>query len=358
MDLSFVIVSFNTRDVLLDCLASIRRHPPLADYETIVVDNYSQDGTVEAVRRDFPEARLIGNSRNLGFAAANNQGIVASHGRYILLLNSDTLVQDRAISRMVEHMDEHPDAGLLGCQLVNRDGSPQMSAFMALNLFTLFVQALALNKPITRRILNGIARALPSRRVPSGVLQGYAAWFGGRQAVQPAGGYELGGDYFLCGACLLIRRACLQQVGLLDENFFMYAEDADLSVRVRRAGWKLRFCPDALVIHLMGASAGPHYRDTSFEAQRSTLYFFYKQRGRLVFLLAKAFRMLGLLRRLLLGLVLFRSKKELLGTLKVLRSVGRVWSFPPPKENPLMEIALADQRNLEGYLTAPEWPGV
>lgn len=333
--LSIIISSRNVRALLLDCLRSIQRCPPTCSYEVIVVDNVSTDGTVAAVSSEFPEVLLLVNEKDLGFAGANNRGLGHAAGDYLLLLNSDTIVKAGALDRLVDCMERHSEIGLLGPQLLNKDESLQMSFGVVPNLFTLFVQSLGLRKLLPRSLLKACVGRIPLWLVPTRTLRNYFAWFRRGTPLHSVEGVNLDGSCYLTGACLLIRRLCLTRIGLLDENFFMYAEDADYSLRAHRAGWKVRFLPDAQITHLLGGSTGPDYREASLEAQRSVLYFFYKNRGRVVFYMAKSLRMLGVLRRLIVASMRFRGWREFVKTWELLWSLAKVRSFPPPKENPL-----------------------
>jgi GT2 family glycosyltransferase len=228
-DLSVVVVSFNTRALLADCLTSVfaSRGPVL---DVWVVDNASSDGSVEMVSRDFPVAKLIANAENLGFARANNQAIERATGRYVLLLNSDTRVLDDALARLVAFLDQHPEAGACGPQLLNADASLQRSgrAFPGLG-----AAALAL-VPLPGALRTALAS--PSERRDHGAIASVDD---------------------LTGAALCVRRAALDQVGALDPGFFFFGEDVDLCWRLAHAGWARYYVPEARVVHLL---AGSHAR--------------------------------------------------------------------------------------------------
>lgn len=245
-DLSICIVAFNVRADLEECLRSIRRARPEIDCELLVVDNRSRDGTGEMVESGFPEATLIPNDRNRGFAAASNQAIRAARGRYLLLLNPDTLVPAGALEEMVDFLDRRPAAGGGGPRLLNPDGSlqPSVRAFptipSALGQFTILGDL-------------GLFRRARNRYLQTGFDYG-------RPAVvdQPM------------GAALFLRRAALEEVGLLDEGFFLYFEEVDLCRRLTRAGRPLWFNPAAEIVHRGGASTGQ-------EGGRALFYFFQSQ---------------------------------------------------------------------------------
>lgn len=231
MDLSICIVNWNTREDLARCLESIRENAGRLAYEVLVIDNGSSDGSPTLVRTRFPEVRLLANDTNRGFAAANNQGLRLARGRYVLLLNPDTEVHPRALERLVRFLDRRPDAGLVGCRIVNPDGSLQYSCRTFPTLGAILFRGTLLGRlwpgnPYTREYL----------------MQDWPhdmAW--------PVD--------WVSGACLAVRREVLEQVGLLDERFFMYCEDMDLARRARDAGWQVYYFPEAVVTHAIGRSS-------------------------------------------------------------------------------------------------------
>jgi hypothetical protein len=274
MKLSIVIVSWNTRDLLIQCLQSVQENieafEPRA-VETIVVDNASTDGTVQAIREQFPWVQIIDNGVNVGFAQANNQAIRASTGEYVLLLNPDTLLLDNALITLVDWMDKHPQLGAAGAQLLNADGSLQTSCYRLptlgrelwhlLELDTLYPLAFyEMRKwPIDR-----------TQRVD--VVQ---------------------------GACLLVRRRTLDQVGLLAEEYFMYSEEVDLCHRILKAGWAIEWVPQAQVIHFGGKSTEQIPDKMFLHLYQSKLLYFEKNHGWLAKQTYKAILLLAALLRLL-----------------------------------------------------------
>ncbi|MCL4535441.1 MAG: glycosyltransferase family 2 protein [Bacteroidetes bacterium] len=236
LDLSVVVVSYNTLALLRECLASATRSlaMPLPDGrqlkgEVFVVDNASQDGSAEMVRAEFPQARLIANDANRGFAAANNQALAQARGRYYLLLNPDTLALDDALPRLVEFMDGCPSAGAAGGQLLNSDGSRQHSAFRFPNLWMSFFDFFPINHRLANSRLNG--------RYPRSCYQ------------RP---FQI--DHPL-GACLIVRREAAEQIGPLDEQFFMYCEEIDWCMRLKLAGWQVWYTPEARIVHHVAQSS-------------------------------------------------------------------------------------------------------
>lgn len=240
-DLAIVIVNWNTRQLLLDCLAALPAATVGLSVETWVVDNGSSDGSVAAVREHFPTTIVIANEGNLGFAAANNQAIRSSRSRQVLLLNSDTLPAPGSLTAMVRFLDAHPRVGIVGPRLLNGDGSEQLS-------YAAF--------PTLRSELLG--RNLRERRPFA--AEAYAVdWVG--------------------GACFLISRAATEAVGLLDEAYFMYTEEADWCYRVRAAGWEVCYLPGAEVVHLGGQSSRMASTRMKAELYKSKLRFFGKHYG-------------------------------------------------------------------------------
>jgi GT2 family glycosyltransferase len=228
-DVSVVVVSYNTRELLAQCLSSIIAQTPDLGLEVIVVDNASVDGSPELVRHEFEKIRLIANGANVGLARANNQGIRAASGRYVLLLNPDTVILDRAIEQMVHFMDAHPEAGICGPRLVYPDGADQRSTYPFPSLSGAPWQFLGLYS-----------------RYPTLGRWLAPEWIDFRPAITREVGW--------CGgACLMIARARLGSVGLSDENFF-YADDVDLCRRTWQSGWRVYYFAEARVVHFEGAS--------------------------------------------------------------------------------------------------------
>ena len=254
--LTIVIVSWNTRELLLDALATV--FPlDLVRGEVIVVDNASSDGSAEAIEARFPAVRLIRNERNLGFAGGVNVGLRAARGSYALLLNSDTLARSDAIERLLAYAEEHPHAGIVGPLVLNADGSLQESRFRFPSLLNLVLAASYLYKLfphsswLNRERMGGVAPRHPARV----------------DAVS--------------GCCFLMRRDMLDRIGLLDEDFFMYAEETDLCWRAWRAGYEVHYAPVGEIVHLGGGSSRLARRRNFLEFRRSILRFFMKHRGRL-----------------------------------------------------------------------------
>lgn len=244
VDVSILIVNWNARDLLRKCLDRVQTTIHQASYEIIIIDNASTDGSQDLVKNDFPNARLIENTENVGFARANNQGIVISKGRYILLLNSDAFLEEGAVDQMVQAADSHPEAAFIGCKLLNQDGTLQASWA---RFPTLWSEALGQNFR---------DRALVDSRI-------------GLYEVDSVG-----------GACLLARVAAVQAVGSLDENFFMYSEEIDWCYRMMQAGWKILYLESAVAVHLGGGSASRASDTQLIRLYESKIQFFRKHYGR------------------------------------------------------------------------------
>jgi N-acetylglucosaminyl-diphospho-decaprenol L-rhamnosyltransferase len=262
VDLSIVILSWNVRDLLRQCLESVARnrplsadHPPLAT-EIIVVDNASGDGSMEMVRAEFPDVRLIANQANRGYTGGNNDGIAAATGRYVMILNPDTRVLDGALTAMVAYADAHSDVGVVGPQLLNPDGSVQSSRRRFPTLMTGLFESTWL-QPLA----------------PRNVLRRYYVLDQPDDAIQEVD--------WLFGACFLVRREVIQQVGALDEDFFMYSEEMDWCRRIRQAGWKVVYLPQAQVIHYGGKSSDQVVAQRHIYFQTSKVRYFRKHHGAL-----------------------------------------------------------------------------
>ena len=223
-DLLIVIVSYNTRDLLRECLASLDRGCEGLSVSVAVVDNASLDGSADMVASEFPQVRLVRNQQNIGFAAANNLVLRMAQSRYVVLLNPDTVVQPQALTKLVGFMDDTPAAGYCGPRLLNADGTHQRSA----NRFhTLLSDTLP---------LLGWARDPRSRHtVDLHILHGETNTFRAD---------------WLVGACLLIRAEAMRAVGILDETYFLYFEEVDWCRRMARAGWEGWYVGSSQVMHL------------------------------------------------------------------------------------------------------------
>jgi len=262
-DVSIVIVSFNTRDLLRECLQSLEKECAGVTKEVFVVDNISRDQSADMVEREFPDVHLIRSDRNLGFAAANNRAFPCCKGRFVVLLNSDAFLKEQAIQRAIAYMDADPKLGLGGARLTGRDGSWQPSARMFPSLLNDFLT------------LSGLAGKYPRSR------------FFGRFDRTWASQNEPADVDWVPGAFSIIRRDVLESVGYFDENFFLYYEEVDLCRRIKYAGFRIRYWPDVEVIHLGGESsktiAGATFSKSGAQLtlwrMRSALLYYRKHHG-------------------------------------------------------------------------------
>jgi hypothetical protein len=264
--LSIIIVSYNARADLERCLASLHAAAPRIAHDIIVVDNSSTDGSADAARR-WPDVTVIDAGANLGFGRANNVGIRASRAPLLLLLNSDTTVPAGAIDRLVADLERHPDAAVLGPRLVDADGRPELSFGRMIGPF---------NELRQKVLFRGHVRGVPlvSRLVER--------WTRAPQTPD-----------WVSGACLLVRRADAEAVGLFDERYFMYTEDVDFCAAIRARGRRIRFTPDVEIVHLRGRSAASAPGATHVAYRRSQLAFYEKHHPRWAPLLRAYLRLRG-----------------------------------------------------------------
>ncbi len=251
-DISIVIVNWNTRHILFDCLKSVYEQSGDSSLEVIVIDNASSDGSAEMVKKDFPQTTLIENSENLGFAAANNQGIEISKGRYVLLLNPDTLILDNAINKTLYFADAHPESAVVGCRVLNSDRTLQPTCFMFPSILNMLLSTTYLY------------RLFPKSR------------FFGRERMTWWDRSDIREVDVVTGCFMLVRREAIEQVGLLDERFFVYGEETDWCYRLKKAGWKVMFTPCAEIIHLGGQSTQKKATAMVVQLRKSILQFMKK----------------------------------------------------------------------------------
>jgi N-acetylglucosaminyl-diphospho-decaprenol L-rhamnosyltransferase len=252
LDLSVIVVNWNTIGLLTQCLQSVYDTVSNLDFEIIVVDNASTDGSQAAIREQFPLIRLIENQKNEGFARANNQAMAVSQGRYMLLFNSDAIATPGAIRSLVSLAEAEPRAGIIGAQLLNLNGSFQASHTTFPTIWQEFL------------VLTGLGRLLKGHRYPSCGPEEDK----GPQIV----------DY-VEGACLLVRRQAFEEVGGLDEGYFMYAEETDWCYTMKQAGWQVWYQPAAKITHLGGGSSKHRRPQREADLYRSRVRFFRKYYG-------------------------------------------------------------------------------
>lgn len=253
-DLSVVIVSRNVCDYLRECLSSVRSSARNTAIECIVVDAASTDNTPGMIRSEFPDVALIEPGSNVGFSKGNNIGMSASRGRYIFLLNPDTRILGQSIDLLCAHLEQHPDVGVVGPQLLEADGSVQSSRRRFPNLWT------------------GIFEStwLQPWAPPAVLRRFYMQDYSDRDMVQVD---------WLHGAALVVRREVFEQVGGFDEGFFMYSEELDWQKRIKEAGWKIVYYPEAQVIHFGGKSSDKAIASRHIHFQTSKVRYFRKHHG-------------------------------------------------------------------------------
>lgn len=251
MKLSIIVVSWNTRDMLANCLASVYEHPPTDSFELLLVDNASSDGSADMVRQQFPQVRLIASPVNVGFAEGNNLAVPLCTGAYILLLNPDTVVKPNALQAMIDFLDSHPAAGAAGSMLLNPDETLQPSCHPAPKL----------SRELWR--LFHLDRVYPYGRYHM------HTW----DITQPR---EVD---VIQGASLMVRHKILDQIGFLDGDYFIYSEEVDLCYRLQKAGWQLYWVPDSQVIHYGGQSTRQVATEMFLQLYLGKLKYFRKHYG-------------------------------------------------------------------------------
>ena len=255
MKLSIVIICWNDLRVIPDCLRSIYASTRLTDFEVIVSDNGSIDGSIEFIRKNYPAVRVIENGANLGFARGNNAGIRASQGEYVLILNPDTIIHDGALDKLIAFADRNPKAGAFGCRVLNPDGTYQVSARLFPTIWRYWVSAL---------YLKGLAKVCPLF-----LYEEYPRWRGETERIID----------WQSGCCVMIRGDVLRRLRGFDEQFFYHFEEVDLCRRVWNAGFSILFTPEAVITHLGGQSVNRFPIRFEIEKHRSRYRYFYKHFG-------------------------------------------------------------------------------
>jgi GT2 family glycosyltransferase len=253
--LSIVIICWNDLKDIAVCLQSVYAQTKAIDFEVIVTDNGSTDGSLAYVREHFPAVRIVANGANIGFGPGNNAGFRVARGEYVLILNPDTIIHDRALEKLVAYADQHPAAGAFGCRALNSDGSFQGTAQPRPTVFGYLIGALYLRR------LGRLADVFEA--------DGYAGWDGRSER-------EVG---FQAGCCLLVRAKLLKALGGFDERLFHQFEDADLCHRVWKSGSPVLFYPGAEITHIGGQNRGRYPIKVILETQRSKYKYFHKHYG-------------------------------------------------------------------------------
>ena len=259
-DISVCMVALNVRDFIRDCLHSLHQASSSLSIEVIIVDNHSTDGTLEILRSEFLSetsslpVRLVENSQNEGFVRPTNQGMRLAAGRYLLWLNPDTIIHPGALDQLVDFMENHPDVGICGPKVLNRDGSMQKPCRRGVS------------RPwATFSYFSGLSRLFPKSKLFGGYLLNY---------MDEDATHEVDG---VSGSCMFIRRAVVDQIGYVDEQFFAYQDDADYCFQAQKAGWKIYYVPTARITHFggQGGSRAQPYRSI-YEWHRS-YYLYYRK---------------------------------------------------------------------------------
>ncbi len=257
MKLSIIILCWNDRKVIRDCLTSIYAETRRTEFEVIVADNGSTDGSIEMIRGEFPQVRLIENGRNLRFAKGNNAGIAESRGEYVLILNPDTIIHDGALDNIVAFAERHPEGGAFGCRVTFADGSFQRCMRPLCSPRSEWFAALG---------LAWIANV--SERLHAGE---YSGWNGDNERAVG----------WLAGCFIVVRGELLRRLGGFDPRFFYYFEDTDLCQRIWNEGYKILYTPEATITHLVGQSTNKRFKPLGFalDAQVTRYFYFYKYFG-------------------------------------------------------------------------------
>jgi len=297
VDLSIAVISYNTRDLLLACLHSVYRTTADVDYEVIVVDNASSDGSADAVRAQYPRITVIANAENRGFSKACNQAAAVSSGRHVLLLNSDTVMQPRTLRTMVDCLDRQLDVGVVSCLQRDEQGRVLQSCFVFPSIRDHVRHSDDL--PAAVRRLAGVSPKMDCTR---------------SQDVEWAN-----------GACLMIRKALYDRLGGLDERFFMYFEDVDMCRRVQQLGYRVRHVAEGEVVHLLGRSSRAHRTRLNEQWELSRIRYIEKHFAQPRRVLMKGWIAVGVLRKLLVTVCSRASDRR--QQIDMLRTMlRRVWS--------------------------------
>ncbi len=256
-DVSIIIVSYNSMPFILQCIESINKYSENLTLQILVSDNGSSDDTVPSLGKSFPEVLVLKNEKNLGFAAANNRALAFATGRYVLFLNPDIILLEPVFKKMIEFFERHQDAGMLGCKLVNQDGSVQHSFFQTFPTLTnRFLEAVYIEKLFNK----SSAQVINTNHKVAAIV----------------------------GACIFMRRDLILQIGGFDELFFMYCEDIDLSYSVQHLDYNIYFLGTLKLLHYCGASSAK--KQSYFEkvlTKESVYKYFLKHHGKIKAVLYK-----------------------------------------------------------------------
>ncbi len=255
VDISIVILNYNTSELLGECLGSLCQFPEARMYEIIVVDNGSSDSSCDYIRSNFPDVKIIRNEKNVGFSRGNNIGARVALGSFVLFLNSDTLFTGNCIAPLAEFLRVHPDVGAVGPKLLNADSSLQLSCGSLPNLFV--------------ELWDKIRYSL-HRKGGKSIRLLYDRFHRRTR--------EIG---WITGACMMVRSDAFRSLGGFDENYFMYFEDKDLCCRLKKSGWKIIYFPAAAIIHLLGGTSKKSGKDEiNCHYRQSQRYYYEKHLNR------------------------------------------------------------------------------
>ncbi len=250
---SIIIVNYNAGRLLKECIDSIYKESIATPFDVWVVDNNSQDDSITMIKEYFPQVNVIENKENVGFARANNQAIAKCTGDYILILNPDTLILQNAPEKIVNFMGENPTVGICGCKVLNEDGTLQLACRRSIP-----------TPGVAFFRLTGLSKLFPNSKIMAKYNLTYLG---------PDQPHEVDA---VSGAFLMIRRKVVDNIGKLDERFFMYGEELDWCFRAKKAGWKVMYYPNAKIIHYKGECSKSNNRKVTFEFYRS-MYLFHKK---------------------------------------------------------------------------------
>ncbi len=270
-NLDIVIVNYNTEKLLRDCISSVIKETEDVNYKIHVVDNASQDNTQKMLSDNFPNVNAIFNEENVGFARANNQAITKSSGDIILLLNPDTIVVDKAITKTFEYMLSDENIGVVGCKVLNRDGTLQLACRRSIP-----------TPKVAFYRLTGLSRLFPKNKTMAKYNLTYLKED------------EISDVEAVSGAFLMIRRSVVDRIGMLDERFFMFGEELDLCYRVKQAGYSVKYFPKAEIIHLKGESSKTNFKKANREFYNAMILFHKKHFADKTFFLVNLFITTGI----------------------------------------------------------------
>ncbi|MFW6123727.1 MAG: glycosyltransferase family 2 protein [Acidobacteriota bacterium] len=286
--LSVILVNYNGKEYIEKCLDSIKENISGIRSEIIVVDNHSTDGSAGVLERNHPDILFLRNHKNVGFSKANNQGLKASSGEYVLLINPDTLVCSNAIKKLLAEIQNNPDIGGVGPALLSGQDNFQISFGGKVNFFSEAVKKTFLN-----RLFKSQLKKNPKKR--------NVKW--------------------LSAACFMSSRDILKKAGMFDERFFLYFEDIDLCMRIRKRGWRLVYLPKARIFHTGGASTNKKKLKSRFHYRKSQLYFYRKHSSALSFFLLRIFLCMNFIFILFQGL--FKRNRDFKDRLRFFRLLGK-----------------------------------